>query len=350
MDEPDRGGADGLLKPPGPEAGQAPLVLTLGDPLGVGPELLVRALRAGLLPDTAVVCGHAAVLERVARRLGVSTGRLSGLRLLEPDFGPDADAGRCQVAYLELGVRRAMETRGVLVTGPISKARARAAGFAFPGQTEFMAARAGASEVAMLMAGPELRVVLATTHLALRSVPERVTPRAVARAVRLGAVALVRDFGVPRPRLAVCGLNPHAGEQGLFGDEEERCVLPGMERARAELAALGVSAEVAGPLPADTVFWEARRGRFDLVVAMYHDQGLAAIKAVDFLHTVNVTLGLPFVRTSPDHGTAEALVGSGAARLDSYGAAIALGCRIWRNRQATGASGPAGGGARVPSS
>ena len=351
-----RRASDSVSRTPRRGPGPPPLVVTIGDPTGIGPELVVRALAAGLLPRSAVLCGHRHWLERAANQVGLPL-KLADGQLLEPDIPSHAGRGECQVAYLELAVQRVLAQRGALVTAPISKAAARTAGFTFPGHTEFLAARAGVSDVAMLMVGPELRVVLATTHVSLARLPAALTQHAVARAIRLGTQCMVRDFGLQEPRIAVCGLNPHAGESGLFGREEETIIRPAMEAAARQLDALGIPGHLTGPIPADTAFWQARRGQYDLVVAMYHDQGLAPAKTLDFHHTVNVTLGLPFVRTSPDHGTAHDLVGTGRARLDSFAAALALAVHMWRRRQErepTGGEGREGlthpDEARVPSS
>jgi 4-hydroxythreonine-4-phosphate dehydrogenase len=205
---------------------------------------------------------------------------------------PTPAGGAAQVAYLEAAVAAARRGElDAIVTAPISKKQAVAAGFAFPGHTEFLAERLGAPRVAMMFAGPKLRVVLATVHLPLAEVSRALTPEVVASAITLGHAALVRDFGISRPRIGVLGLNPHAGEDGLFGDEEARAIRPGILLS-------GIEAD--GPLVPDAAY----RRPYDLFVAMYHDQGLIPVKLVDFDLSVNVTLGLPIVRTSPDHGVA----------------------------------------------
>jgi len=179
----------------------------------------------------------------------------------------------------------------------------------------------------MMMTGPRLRVVLATTHVAMGGLVHALTPQAVSDAIVLAGRSLIQDFGVRRPKLAICGLNPHAGEGGEFGDEERRIIEPAMRTAAAEL-----SVELVGPMPSDTLFLRAIQGDFDCVVAMYHDQGLIPVKLLDFDQTVNVTLGLPFIRTSPDHGTAEDLVGTGRASADSMMAACDLALTMGRRR------------------
>ncbi|MES2123858.1 MAG: 4-hydroxythreonine-4-phosphate dehydrogenase PdxA [Gemmatimonadota bacterium] len=200
-----------------------------------------------------------------------------------------------------------------IVTGPAEKHALHLAGFPYPGHTEWLAHLAGNVDVAMMLTSDTLRVVLVTTHIPFRDVPLRLTAE---RIVRVGEVTRqgLRDwFGIPEPRLALCALNPHAGEQGLFGDEEPRILAPAAERLGA-----------AGPLPADTVFLRAMRGEFDAVLAPYHDVGMTAIKVASFGSAVNITLGLPFVRTSPDHGTAIDIAGTGRADASSMRAAITL--------------------------
>jgi len=197
---------------------------------------------------------------------------------------------------------------------------------------EYLASRAnvGAGQFAMMLAGPRLRVTVATTHVPLREVAGLLTADGIASTICLTADALARRFGIATPRVAVAGLNPHAGEAGRFGDEEDRLVRPAIEAARARLAAGGTRAEISGPHVPDVVFREAAGGRFDAVVALYHDQGLIPLKLLHFDEGVNVTLGLPFVRTSPDHGTAYDIAGSGRASADSFLAALDLAGRLVR--------------------
>ncbi|MDA8248754.1 MAG: 4-hydroxythreonine-4-phosphate dehydrogenase PdxA, partial [Rhodospirillales bacterium] len=208
-----------------------------------------------------------------------------------------------------------------LVTAPISKAAWHAAGIGFPGHTELLAARAGVSEFAMMLANDELRVVLVSIHVPLAEAIRLVTPAAELRAIRLAAAA-ARRFGIARPRVAVAGLNPHAGEDGLFGAEDRAVIAPAVAAARAE----GIDAS--GPWPGDTVFARARTGAFDVVVAQYHDQGLIPVKYLGLDQGVNVTLGLPFVRTSPDHGTAFDIAGTGRASDASLRAAVRMAARM----------------------
>jgi len=316
------------------------LAVTIGDPTGIGPELIVRALAAGgpLSPSlrgdsTAVtIVGDRGALARAADSLRADSlgALLAGVTLIEtseisPDAAPgSAESGRAQVAALEAAVRLPIDA---LVTAPIHKASCVAAGFAFPGHTELLAARyaqpgAPSLPVTMLFAGPRLRVALATIHVGLARVPGLLTVDGLAATIVQTARALLTDFALPRPRVAVAGLNPHAGEGGLFGDEEERVVAPAIARAQ---ATLGDAATVTGPHVPDAVFRDALdSARHDAVVALYHDQGLIPVKAIDFEEAVNVTLGLPIVRTSPDHGVAHDIAGRGLARPTSFFAAVRL--------------------------
>lgn len=295
------------------EAVKPAVVLTMGDPAGVGPEVVLRALaepkvRRALRP---ILVGDAGVFRETARRLRIplDLGRRRGqVPIVEvSELGPQerrpgrpcpAGAAAAYRAILD-GVRLVQDgSAQAIVTAPVSKAAVRALGVDFVGHTETIARLAGGAEVRMMMAGRELRVVLATTHIPFREVPEKLTPAHLARSAEIASLALRRHFGIPRPRLALAGLNPHAGEGGAIGDEERRVLEPAVERARRR----GIRLE--GPFPADTVFYRARQGEFDAVLALYHDQGLAPFKLVHFRDGVNVTIGLPFPRTSPDHGTA----------------------------------------------
>jgi 4-hydroxythreonine-4-phosphate dehydrogenase len=309
--------------------------ISLGDPAGIGPEVVARALAVRPGVD-AIVFGDVGVLARAAAVAGVEApdGRrvrsLSELRADEVVAGqPSLVSARAQLRYLQSAVDAALSGEiTALVTAPISKDWIARAGFTHPGHTEYLAARAGVTEFAMMLAGPRLRVVLATTHLALREVAATLRPTDIATAIYLAAQSLSRQFAIERPRIAVAGLNPHAGEAGRFGDEETRLVEPAIAAARARLAADGISAVVTGPCVPDAVFRQAALGGFDAVVALYHDQGLIPVKLLHFDDAVNITLGLPFVRTSPDHGTAYDIAGTGRARADSFLAALDLADRI----------------------
>ncbi len=293
------------------------------------------ALRPG---TKVVVFGDSGVLERAAERAGVTLDRAAEIvevtRLGADEITPGQPSdlsGRAQVEYLTAATEAALAGRtAALITAPISKEWAGRAGFRFPGHTEYLADRAGVSEVAMMIAGPRLRVTVVTTHLALREAIASLTINNIASAIRLTAQALRRDFALPLPKVAVAGLNPHAGESGRFGDEETRLVVPAMEQARRRLEAMGVTALITGPHVPDVVFRQAARGDFDAVVALYHDQGLIPVKLLHFEDAVNLTLGLPFVRTSPDHGTAYDIAGTGRAQPHSFLAALDLAARLTR--------------------
>lgn len=344
--------------------------ITMGDPFGVGPELVARALAALAIqaPDVPVpiVFGDRAVLDAAARIGGVplpariaSVTQLGTLRFGRPT-GEDAHrAGAAQVAYLEAAISAIHRGEiDALVTAPINKALSKAAGFSFPGHTEFLADRLAAPGsvlgVAMMLAGPHLRVVPATIHIPLATVPAALAkPGSLAATIALTLTALHDDFGLPAPRVAVCGLNPHAGESGHFGDEEARLIAPAMEAARA-LLGTRFPFTLDGPHVPDAIFRAAcappfGQGRYDAVVAMYHDQGLIPIKLVDFDDAVNVTLGLPIPRTSPDHGVAYDAAGTGRARDQSFRAALALArvlAKTRSNRRAQGSSSDPAGGLR----
>jgi 4-hydroxythreonine-4-phosphate dehydrogenase len=327
------------------------LALTIGDPAGIGPEISAAAIASLAAEQQAqlVIFGDRGPLERAAARLGVA---LPTLEIIGAGHGeatvpgqPDEHSGRASVAYLEDAV--AALRRGAadgLVTAPISKTWARRAGFAFPGHTEFLAERLGAPRVAMMFAGVKLNVVLATVHVPLAQVPSRLTREGIAAVIELFAHSLGRDLGLPSARIGVVGLNPHAGEEGLLGSEERDIIAPAIDAARARLAADAGSVAGActlhGPLVPDAAFRAAATGAYDGLVAMYHDQALIPVKLLEFEDAVNVTLGLPVVRTSPDHGTAYDIAGKGRARARSMERAVQLAFEMTsrRNRQPSGAS------------
>lgn len=303
------------------ESARRTLVVTQGDADGIGPELLLRVAADGWLAAGDRVVASRAQLDALAAKLGEPWAR-RGRAHLEGLLVPDAP--RSQVAALRIGVDIALadaSRRTALVTAPIDKAACAAEGFGFPGHTEYLAHRAGVDAYCMAMIGPILRVALATIHIPLREVPARLSVESIEIPGRLLAGALRREFGIARPRVGVLGVNPHAGEGGRFGDEEERIVEP----AVAGLSAwAGDAFAFSGPLPADTAFALHARGELDGLIAMYHDQGLAPFKLLHFSDGVNVTLGLPFVRTSPDHGTAKDIAGRGVADPASMVAAIRM--------------------------
>jgi 4-hydroxythreonine-4-phosphate dehydrogenase len=299
--------------------------ITLGDPRGIGPEVSAAAaarLRAESAAARFLFIGPAdSPVRDVADAFEATPG---SARAQDP-----AGAGRAAAAAIERAAALARNGAiAALVTGPIDKGALHAAGYDYPGHTEFLAALAGVSEPVMMMVaertrlGGALRVVLVTTHLPLAEVPRAFTvDKLVAQSVTT-ARALRASWGLPAPRLALCAFNPHASDGGRFGDEEARVYAPALEALRAA----GVDA--AGPIPADTVFLRALRGEFDAVIAPYHDVGMAAFKTAAFGQGVNVTLGLPFVRTSPDHGTAFDIAGTGTADPGSMLEALRLAVRL----------------------
>ncbi len=310
------------------------VALTLGDPGGVGPELVARVCHDPQVAAEAalVVVGRQEVLARGAAAAGLP---LPSTQLKEagpaglPDLGrPSALGGRQAGAFIEQAFEacRAGEATA-MATAPISKEALAAAGYVDTGHTTLLARLAGGVRPLMMLAGSSLRVALATIHCPLREVPRRLSTQGIVAAGRLAAQGLTRYWGLAKPRLAVCGLNPHAGEGGLFGREEEEIIAPAVEL----LKKLEVNAS--GPHPADTVFWRAASGQFDCVLAMYHDQGLIPLKLLHFEDAVNVTLGLPLIRTSVDHGTAYDLAGTGKANPASLKAAVLLAAAMARRQR-----------------
>jgi 4-hydroxythreonine-4-phosphate dehydrogenase len=323
----------------------SPLVISMGDACGIGPEIIASLWRREA-PADAVVVGDVAVLRWAVAATGgglavaqlasvADAGRVPPrcLPVWQPPALPadlaaapfgrvDARAGAAAATCIEaaVGLIQAGQARA-LVTAPIHKEALHAAGSPYPGHTEMLQALAGGVPVRMMLANEELRTVLVTIHCSLRDAIDRVTRAAVLETLRITGAALQR-MGIAAPRIAVAGLNPHAGEGGLFGDEEIHHIAPAIADARAE------GWDASGPYAPDTVFMRARRGEFDVVVAMTHDHGLIPVKYLGVEEGVNVTLGLPFVRTSPDHGTAFDIAGRGVADPASLGAALAMARRL----------------------
>jgi len=316
--------------------------ITMGDPVGIGPEIILKALARKSVYETCrpLVLGDAAVItatnEHLAADLiirpidspeaglyepgGIDVIGLSDLGSSELQYGhPTKETGRAMVAYITEGIDWAM--KGLihgLVTCPINKLAMHKAGFDFDGHTELLAERTKTSDYVMMLAGARLRVALVTIHLPFARVPERLTIEAVKKTIRITEEGLRNSFGIPEPRLAVAALNPHAGEDGLFGDEESRIISPAVRQAEEG----GI--DVSSPYPPDTIFHRALNNEWDAVVCMYHDQGLIPFKMVHFSDGVNITLGLPIVRTSVDHGTAYDIAGTGKADPGSLLAAIRM--------------------------
>lgn len=337
-------------RPGGANDSRPLLAITLGDPAGIGPEIIVKAL-AEAEPFhicCPLVIGDARVLARAAAWCGLPTPRFELLR--EPAAGryeagtlPLLDLHNADPATFAMGVVSAAAGRvavesvlaacdlamagnvEAIVTPPLNKEAMHAAGFTHAGHTELLADRTGAGQVSMLLTSEQLRVVHVSTHVSLAEAIRRVTPERVGEVIDLADRAC-RALGIAAPRIAVAGLNPHAGEGGLFGDDEER-IRPAIEAARAR------GLYVSDPMPPDTIFLRAVRGEYDIVVAMYHDQGHIPMKLLAFDHGVNVSIGLPIIRTSVDHGTAFDIAGSGRARADSLLAAIRVAVQMAHARR-----------------
>ena len=353
------------------------IAISMGDPAGIGPEVILKSL---MQPDVRSlarfrVIGTASTLERAANRAGVApfwrvinhseftdpmatapntppadTPGAPGVLVVDRHAAHDASIGTVSAAAghlsfhfvddaIAMALRPATDPwhADAIVTGPISKEAWRRAGHGrYPGHTELLAERCGVPSAAMLFHAPadsatnrrELNVVLVTIHVPLMRVAGMLTVDRIARVIGQGAAA-VREFGHESPRVGVCGLNPHAGEHGLMGDEDERVIVPAIELARSR----GINAE--GPFPADTIYNAALRGRFDLIVAMYHDQGLIPVKVLAWDCAVNVTLGLPIIRTSPDHGTAFDIADQNVADAGSMTSAIGLAARLAKRKAAS---------------
>jgi len=321
----------------------APLAITLGDPAGIGPEVILgawaRLTAEGLAPQAFVV-GGPALLRACAERLGIDcpivpiaepaeamSASAAGLPVLAgldglPTPGCPSQAGaRLALASLHWGVRFALSGLAAgLVTAPIAKSALADIGWDYPGQTEFLADACGRPyrDAVMMLAGPSLRTVPLTVHVALAEVPGLISADLITHKARIVAEGLRRDFNIVEPRLAIAALNPHAGENGQFGNEDARIIAPAVAALQAE----GIAA--VGPVPGDALFTPRARHGYDAALCMYHDQALIPIKALDFDEGVNVTLGLPIIRTSPDHGTAFDIAGKGLADPGAMAAAIRL--------------------------
>jgi 4-hydroxythreonine-4-phosphate dehydrogenase len=332
-------------KAAGPAPCGAPILVTPGEPAGIGPELAVR-IASQRPEDGLVLVADPALLEDTAWRLDldvqfVDVDEPAGgnrIRCLPVTLAASVEPGRLDpdnAAYVLDTLNRACDwlndgRAAALVTAPVHKGVINDAGISFTGHTEFLAERAGVDRVVMMLAADQLRVALATTHLPLREVPEAITAASLERTIGILHRDLVERFGIPNPRIVVLGLNPHAGEGGHLGREEIEIIEPLLDRLRA------AGIELVGPLPADTAFVPHRLSDADAVLAMYHDQGLPVLKYAGFGRAVNVTLGLPWIRTSVDHGTALDLAGTGTADPGSLDAAVDLALELAaRNEQAS---------------
>jgi 4-hydroxythreonine-4-phosphate dehydrogenase len=317
------------------------IAMTMGDPVGIGPEIIAKVIDSNeLLPlCKTVVIGDAGVMRKLIeeQRLSIAVRSISSIADADPAPGkldvldlqnvhlathawgrPDASSGAAVVEYIRRAVDLALKNDvDAIVTAPISKEMMNAAGHHYAGHTELLAELTNTRDYGMFFVGGGLRVILTTIHMALKDVPRHITQATVLKTVRLAHQAM-RSFGMDHPRIGVAALNPHAGEGRLFGSEEWDEILPAVLKARGE----GIDAS--DPLPADTLFYKARNNYYDIVVAMYHDQGLAPLKMLAFGNAVNVTVGLPIIRTSVDHGTAYDIAGKGCADPTSLLEAVKL--------------------------
>ncbi len=323
------------------------VAISMGDPSGIGAEVTAKALATHRGVIVPYVFGDADVFAAAARKARLALATVEPGDPLPPEGAlvavtrlphvaatpgrPVRAGGTAQLAYLEAAYAAVVAGKAdALCTAPVSKAQVQLAERGFVGHTEWLEAHTGAKRTVMMLAGSRLRVALVTNHLQLARVPRVLTASGILGTIAVTHAALRSDFGIARPQIAVCALNPHGGEGGAFGDEERRLVNPALARARR----LGVDAR--GPFPADSVFFRAAAGEFDAVVALYHDQGLIPVKLLDAVAddpAVNVTLGLPIVRTSPDHGVAYDLAGKGEASAKSMWAALELAARLAQRRR-----------------
>lgn len=313
-----------------------PIAITMGDPCGIGPEIIAMLYADPAPLPPVLVVGDQRIMQRAIRLLALpltlrvisspeefqftqKTINVISLSRLPEDlpFGQlDARAGKAAYDYIRAVIELALQKRiRAVVTAPINKEVLRLAGIHYPGHTEILADLSGTKDFAMMLMNDNLRVILVTIHVSLREAIEQLTIEGELKVIRLAHHAM-RQLGIAQPRIAVAGLNPHAGEHGLFGSEDEAIIKPAIRQAQAE----GI--EVSGPWPGDTMFMHARRGRFDIVVAQYHDQGLIPVKYLGIDTGVNITVGLPFVRTSVDHGTAFDIAGTGKASHASLRVAV----------------------------
>ncbi len=329
-------------------APQSPLAVSLGDPAGIGPEVIAKCWdnrdRFELAPFVAigdprsvraVWDGEIATIDDPREADTAFDVGLPLIQIPSPEEDrpghPSVAGAHCSLDALEIAVGLARSgSASAVVTGPVSKEQLYSIGFRHPGQTEFVAERCGiaAANVAMMLAGPTLRTVPLTTHIPLRNVPDELTSALIESRARTTLRGLQRNFGIAEPRLAITGLNPHAGEGGLLGQAEIEVIEPAIAALRAE------GWRVTGPHPADTLFHETARARFDAALCMYHDQALIPVKALHFAEAVNITLGLPIVRTAPDHGTAFDIAGQDLADPRPMAAALRLAAECAANRSA----------------
>ena len=316
--------------------------ITMGDPAGIGPEIILLSLSNPLIYKICkpIVMGDPKILKAAAK---YTNSDLELNRAADPDKGmykygfidvinssdlnpesfslgqPTAATGRAMMDYITTAMDLALEKKiAAMVTCPINKSAMKMAGSKFSGHTEMLADRTGSDNFAMMLAGDRLRIVLVTIHIPLKKVPQIISTETILKTIKLTNKTLIERFGIKNPAIAVAGLNPHAGEGGMFGDEEERIISPAIKLSKNQ----GIN--ISGPFPPDTVFYHAANGDYHAVVCMYHDQGLIPFKLIHFTNGVNTTLGLPIIRTSVDHGTAYDIAGTGKADPGSLSAAITM--------------------------
>jgi 4-hydroxythreonine-4-phosphate dehydrogenase len=320
---------------------QITIALSIGDPAGIGPEVVLKALTDPEIVSLAhwIVVGEHAVLRQAGETCGIPLCELSHVVLLEPAALPgsapvrfgelNADYGRAAALYVQEATQLCMTGKAdAMVTAPLNKEAVTSSGMSFLGHTEYIAQLCGAMEVRMLLASEKLKVIHVTTHVSLRQSTESTAER-ILRTIELGNEGLGL-LGIERPRIAVAGLNPHAGEHGLFGTEDATNIAPAVREAQAR------GLDCIGPIAPDTVFLKAYRGGYDLVVAMYHDQGHIPMKLIAFEETVNVSLGLPIIRTSVDHGTAFDIAGKNQADARNMKAALRMAVSMARRKRLHG--------------
>ncbi len=338
------------VKDSGDEQDKIVIGISMGDPTGIGPEVIIKSLidkniRRKILP---IVFGDKGVLTRVAEDIGIKVRfreitslenirnfalsekeilvrSISNLKMTRLRYGrPDRNCGRAMVNYVKEAVKACLDGYvHAIVTGPINKEIINEAGYRYGGHTDMIAELTGAREFTMMFVSNHFKVSLVTVHVPLKDVSMRITPQRIYKVGLLTWKTLREFFGLKNPKIAVCGLNPHAGEGGIFGDEERDMIYP----AIVSMKSIGIDVE--GPLSPDSAFWRAYNREFDSVIAMYHDQGLIPVKLVDFSNAVNITIGIPIIRTSPAHGTAYNIAGKGVAQPDSMKSAITLAAQMY---------------------
>ena len=308
--------------------------ITMGDPNGVGPEVIVKALSYPEITSSCeiVIFGNRDILEKAAERTLSEIEVIECSEFAQGELKPgfiDRNAGQASLDYIQAAVESALADKiDAVVTAPISKESTHLAGSKYPGHTEMLQDLTGANQAVMMFEGSKFKVMLVTIHEALENVPTLITKEKVLSTIQITHDALTKLFKIAQPKIVACGLNPHAGESGAFGREEIDHIVPAVLGARE----LGI--EIEGPLPADTLFYYANQGKWDAVVAMYHDQGLIPFKMISFNDGVNITLGLPIIRTSPDHGTAFDIAWQGKADPSSMVEAIKVAAMFATNRSA----------------